>query len=92
MEWAERHGCRESRPPPWMADGGGPTERRRSEGTATKEPPNQEQGPLVTWGYQVTRRRRNSSGVSQNRKSAPPKITDKPPTLSANPKSASAKP
>jgi hypothetical protein len=32
-QWAERHGCRESRPPPWMADGGGPTERRRSEGT-----------------------------------------------------------
>ena len=33
VELAERHGCRESRPPPWMADGGGPTERRRSEGT-----------------------------------------------------------
>jgi hypothetical protein len=33
-----------------MADGGGPTERRRSEGTATKEAPNQEPGPLVTWG------------------------------------------
>jgi hypothetical protein len=32
-QWAERHGCRESRPPPWMADGGGPTERDRSEGT-----------------------------------------------------------
>jgi hypothetical protein len=32
-QWAERHGCRESRPPPWMADGGGRTERRRSEGT-----------------------------------------------------------
>jgi hypothetical protein len=50
VEWAERHGCRESRPPPWMADGGGPTERRRSEGTLTKEAPNQEPGPLVTWG------------------------------------------
>jgi hypothetical protein len=49
VEWAERHGCRESRPPPWMADGGGPTERRRSEGTATKEPPNHEPGHLVTW-------------------------------------------
>jgi hypothetical protein len=49
VEWAERHGCRESRPPPWMADGGGPTERRRSEGTLTKEAPNQEQGHLVTW-------------------------------------------
>ena len=32
-QWAERHGCRESRPPPWMADGGGPTERDWSEGT-----------------------------------------------------------
>jgi hypothetical protein len=48
-QWAERHGCRESRPPPWMADGGGPTERRRSEGTTTKESPNQEPGHLVTW-------------------------------------------
>jgi hypothetical protein len=28
----------------------GPTERRRSEGTLTKEGPNQEQAPLVTWG------------------------------------------
>jgi hypothetical protein len=66
VEWAERHGCRESRPPPWMADGGGPTERDRSEGTLTKEGPNQEQAPLVTSGwcdfrlFQVTRRRRNS--------------------------------
>jgi len=42
VEWAERHGCRESRPRPWMADGGGPTERRRSEGTTTKESPNRE--------------------------------------------------
>ncbi|KGF64921.1 hypothetical protein LT42_02850 [Pseudomonas lutea] len=33
-----------------MADGGGPTERDRSEGTLTKEGPNQEQTPLVTWG------------------------------------------
>jgi hypothetical protein len=49
VEWAERHGCRESRPPPWMADGGVPTERRRSEGIPTKEEPNQEQGHLVTW-------------------------------------------
>jgi hypothetical protein len=49
VEWAERHGCRESRPPPWMADGGGPTERRRSEGIPTKEEPNQEQGLLVTF-------------------------------------------
>ena len=30
VEWAERQGCRESRPRPWMADGGGPTEHRRS--------------------------------------------------------------
>ena len=49
-EWAERHGCRESRPPPWMADGGGPTERDRSEGTPRNEGPNREQAPLVTWG------------------------------------------
>ena len=49
-EWAERHGCRESRPRPWMADGGGPMKRRRSEGTTTKESPNLEQAPLVTWG------------------------------------------
>jgi hypothetical protein len=48
VEWAERHGCRESRTPPWMADGGGPTERRRSEGTLTKEAPNREPGHLVT--------------------------------------------
>ncbi|RZI64390.1 MAG: hypothetical protein EOP13_32595 [Pseudomonas sp.] len=33
-----------------MADGSGPTERDRSEGTLTKEGPNQEQAPLVTWG------------------------------------------
>jgi hypothetical protein len=32
-EWAARHGCCVSRPRPWMADGGVPTERRRSEGT-----------------------------------------------------------
>jgi hypothetical protein len=31
------------------ADGGVPTERRRSEGTTTKESPNQEPGHLVTW-------------------------------------------
>ena len=49
-QWAERHGCRESRPPPWMADGGGPTERDRSEGTLTKEGPNQEQALLLTFG------------------------------------------
>jgi hypothetical protein len=28
----------------------GPTEQDRSEGTLTKEGPNQEQAPLVTWG------------------------------------------
>ena len=28
----------------------GPTEQDRSEGTPTKEGPNQEQAPLVTWG------------------------------------------
>jgi hypothetical protein len=31
-QWATRHGCRVSRPRPWMADGGGPTEKDRSEG------------------------------------------------------------
>jgi hypothetical protein len=31
-QWASRHGCRVSRPRPWMADGGGPTEQDRSEG------------------------------------------------------------
>jgi hypothetical protein len=66
-QWVERHGCRESRPPPWMADGGGPTERRRSEGTrGTRAQPG-----ARTLGYlgsfQVTRRRRNRSGVSQSR-------------------------
>ncbi|PHX38495.1 hypothetical protein AO263_17825 [Pseudomonas sp. NZIPFR-PS5] len=29
----------------------GPTERDRSEGTPTKEEPNQEHKPLVTWGF-----------------------------------------
>jgi hypothetical protein len=29
----------------------GPTERDRSEGTLTKEGPNQEHKPLVTWGF-----------------------------------------
>jgi hypothetical protein len=29
---ASRHGCRDSRPRPWMADGGGPPEQCRSEG------------------------------------------------------------
>jgi hypothetical protein len=66
-QWAERHGCRESRPPPWMADGGGPTERRRSEGTrGTRAKPGAGTlGYLVS--FQVTRRRRNRSGVSQSR-------------------------
>ena len=67
VEWAERHGCRESRPPPWMADGGGPTERRRSEGTrrSRAQPGARTLGYLVS--FQVTRRRRNRSGVSQSR-------------------------
>ncbi len=39
-QWATRHGCRVSRPRPWMADGGGPTEQDRSEGMASlSEPP-----------------------------------------------------
>ncbi|RZI68302.1 MAG: hypothetical protein EOP13_25745 [Pseudomonas sp.] len=33
-----------------MADGGGPTERRRSEGTPRNEGPNQEQALLLTFG------------------------------------------
>jgi hypothetical protein len=49
-QWAEPHGCGESCPPPWMADGSGPTERDRSEGTLTKEGPNQEQALLLTFG------------------------------------------
>jgi hypothetical protein len=49
VEWAEPHGCGESCPPPWMADGSGPTERGRSEGTPTKEGPNREQALLVTF-------------------------------------------
>ena len=66
VEWAERHGCRESRPPPWMADGGVPTERRRSEGTrrSRAQPGAKTLGYLVS--FQVTRRRRNRSGVSQS--------------------------
>jgi hypothetical protein len=50
VEWAERHGCRESAVRTWMSVRRGPTERRRSEGIPTKEEPNQEQAPLVTWG------------------------------------------
>jgi hypothetical protein len=42
-------------PPPWMADGGGPTERDRSEGTPTKEEPNQEQALLVTFSWSGSR-------------------------------------
>ena len=49
-QWAERHGCRESAVRTWMSVRRGPTERDRSEGTLTKEGPNQEQAPLVTWG------------------------------------------
>jgi hypothetical protein len=40
-QWASRHGCRDSRPRPWMADGGGPTEQCRSEGMPSlSEAPN----------------------------------------------------
>ena len=49
-EWAEPHGCGESAVRTWMSVRRGPTERDRSEGTPTKEEPNQEQAPLVTWG------------------------------------------
>ena len=50
-QWAEPHGCGESAARTWMSVRRGPTERRRSEGTPTKEGPNQEQEPLVTWGF-----------------------------------------
>ncbi|OMQ30641.1 hypothetical protein BKX96_28045 [Pseudomonas putida] len=43
-QWASRHGCRDSRPRPWMADGVGPTEQCRSEGT-----PSPSEGPKW-WG------------------------------------------
>ncbi len=65
-QWDEPHGCGESAVRTWMSVRRGPTERDRSEGTLTKEGPNREQAPLVTWGwcdfrlFQVTRRRRNS--------------------------------
>ncbi len=49
-QWAEPHGCGESVVRTWMSVRRGPTERDRSEGTLTKEGPNQEQAPLVTWG------------------------------------------
>jgi hypothetical protein len=49
VEWAERHGCRESAARTWMSVRRGPTERRRSEGTSTKSRPNREPGHLVTW-------------------------------------------
>jgi hypothetical protein len=42
VEWAERHGCRESAARTWMSVQRGPTERRRSEGIPTKEEPSQE--------------------------------------------------
>ena len=64
-QWAEPHGCGESAVRTWMSVRSGPTERDRSEGTPRHEGPNQEQAPLVTWGwcdfrlFQVTRRRRN---------------------------------
>ena len=58
-QWATRHGCRVSRPRPRMADGGGPTERDRSEGTRSAS-----EGPYVRgvafwllWRDKVTRRK-----------------------------------
>src|SRR5471030_1009174 len=47
-QWATRHGCRISRPRPWMADGGGPTEQDRSEGMPSQgEAPNE--GAEALW-------------------------------------------
>ncbi|MEX6665639.1 hypothetical protein, partial [Pseudomonas sp. W2-17] len=48
--WAEPHGCGESAVRTWMSVRRGPTERDRSEGTLTKEGPNQEQALLLTFG------------------------------------------
>ncbi len=66
VEWVERHGCRESAVRAWMPVRRGPTERRRSEGTRRSRA----KPGVRTLGYlgsfQVTRRRRNRSGVSQN--------------------------
>jgi hypothetical protein len=61
-----------------MADGSGPTERCRSEGTRRSRA----QPGAGPFGYflaleKVTRRRRNRSGVSQN-PSAPPSTTGPP--------------
>jgi hypothetical protein len=40
-QWATRHGGRVSRPLPWLAVGGGPTEQDRSEGMPShSEAPN----------------------------------------------------
>jgi hypothetical protein len=66
VEWAERHGCRESAVRTWMSVRRGPTERRRSEGTrgTRAQPGARTLGYLVS--FQVTRRRRNRSGVSQS--------------------------
>jgi hypothetical protein len=66
-QWAERHGCRESAARTWMSVRRVPTERRRSEGTrrSRAQPGARTLGYLVS--FQVTRRRRNRSGVSQSR-------------------------
>jgi hypothetical protein len=65
-QWAERHGCRESAARTWMSVRRVPTERRRSEGTrrSRAQPGARTLGYLVS--FQVTRRRRNRSGVSQS--------------------------
>jgi hypothetical protein len=53
-QWATRQGCRVSRPRPWMADGGGPTEQDRSEGTLSLgEGPNERGKSLwLLWVFQ----------------------------------------
>jgi hypothetical protein len=50
-QWVEPHGCGESAVRTGMSVRRGPTEQDRSEGIPTKEGLNQEQKPLVTWGF-----------------------------------------
>ena len=79
-QWATRHGCRVSRPRPWMADGGGPTEQDRSEGMPSlgEAPDVRGQAFWLLWrSSKVTRcksgtirSRYRSNGYVHNQKSA----------------------